>query len=73
MGVDPAMSAEEWKGGKKSGPALVPIQDIPRETSRDAPEAFVSTGGSDDNSELQVNNLNLFHGFCINKYKSLIQ
>ncbi|XP_075243634.1 coronin-6-like isoform X2 [Convolutriloba macropyga] len=54
VGVDPAMSAEEWKGGKKSGPALVPIQDIPRETSRDAPEAFVSTGGSDDNSELQA-------------------
>ncbi|XP_063722959.1 coronin-1A-like isoform X2 [Symsagittifera roscoffensis] len=53
VGVEPAMSAKEWVGGKKSGPLLVPIQDIPRETSRDAPEAFAEANG-EDTSELMA-------------------
>lgn len=57
VGVEPAMSAQEWKEGKKAGPLLVPIQDIPRETSREAPEAtFVhateATAAAGDNAQL---------------------
>jgi len=46
VGVEPALSAKDWISGTKSGPPLVPIQDIPKETSRDAPEGFNASNAS---------------------------